>query len=427
MEIRAFRGWRYRPDDDGDVSDFIAPPYDILSGQDKIQLLTRSDKNIVAVDMPHVPPSSLGPDETYQQAARRLADWQEHGVLTREAKPALYAYEQEFSWAGKTYTRRAILCSVRATEPGRDVIPHEHTFAGPTADRLRLTQCTRTQLSPIFGFYRDPSGTAAAMLAEATAGAADAHGQLGEVSEKLWVIRDAKWIAQFTATLRDQPVFIADGHHRYATALNYRDGLAAGGKLPADHEANFVLFALVARQDSGLLILPTHRIIRGLSAGFSMDALAAAAKEFRWQRADLPATDDADTFLRPYGGGAMAFIPAGASGAWIAKLTDPAAMRQAAGGQIEAWQKLDVAILHKLIVEKALRPWWTNNSAIEYTPSIPRLLEACKSGQASLGVCLQATGLDAVEAVASAGASMPHKSTYFYPKMSTGWVLKPLE
>jgi uncharacterized protein (DUF1015 family) len=102
-------------------------------------------------------------------------------------------------------------------------------------------------------------------------------------------------------------------------------------------------------------------------------------------------------------------------------------MRQAAGGQIEAWQKLDVAILHKLIVEKALRPWWTNNSAIEYTPSIPRLLEACKSGQASLGVCLQATGLDAVEAVASAGASMPHKSTYFYPKMSTGWVLKPLE
>jgi uncharacterized protein (DUF1015 family) len=427
MEIRPFRGWRYRPGPGGDVSPFLAPPYDILSGQDKQELLARSDKNIVAVDMPHVPPDSLGPDEVYQQAARRLAAWQTRGVLVREDRPALYAYQQEFSWAGQDYTRRAILCGVRATEPGRDVIPHEHTFTGPKADRLRLTQCTRMQLSPIFGFYHDPTGQAAVLLADTVARPPDACGRMGEVSEKLWVIHDEARIAPWAAILRDEPVFIADGHHRYATALNYCNALAAGGTLADDHEAHFVMFALVARQDRGLLILPTHRIIRHLSPSFSIDALAAKAREFHWRQTDLPPAADADAFLRPYGHGAMAFIPAGAKAAWIATLTDPQAMRQAAGDQLEAWRKLDVAILHRLIVEKALRTWWTGDSIIEYTPSMPAVLEACRTGQASVGVCLQATGLDSVEAIARAGASMPHKSTYFYPKLTTGWVLKPLE
>ncbi len=158
MEIRPFRGWRYRTGPGGDVSPFLAPPYDILSGKDKQEFLARSDKNIVAVDMPHVPPDSLGPDEVYQQAARRLAAWQEKGVLVPRGPPGPVRLPAEVPLGRRDYTRRAILCGVRATALGQDVIPHEHTFAGPKADRLRLTQCTRMQLSPIFGFYRDPAG-----------------------------------------------------------------------------------------------------------------------------------------------------------------------------------------------------------------------------------------------------------------------------
>jgi uncharacterized protein (DUF1015 family) len=426
MEIRPFRGWRYRLGADGDASAYLAPPYDILSAADKERLLARSPVNIVAVDLPHVPPNSLGPPEVYQQAARRLADWQRQGVLVQEDRPALYAYQQRFRWAGRTHTRRAILAGVRATPLGQDVIPHEHTFAGPKADRLRLTQGTRMQLSPIFGFCRDERGRTEELLKAAMAAPADAHGRLGEVDETLWVIRDDRRIADLAAALRDEPVFIADGHHRYTTAMNYRDGLAAEAALPPDHQAHFVLFALVAREDPSLLILPTHRIVRDLAPPFSVERLIARAKEFAWRQAPAPTGDDADAFLKPFGTGAMAAVPAGASCAYVATLTDADAMCRAAPDEADPWRRLDVAVLHTLIVDSALRPWWTDATSIEYTPSLPAALEACRSGGAALALCLQGTPLASVEAIALAGAAMPHKSTYFYPKLATGWVLKPL-
>lgn len=426
MEIRPFRGWRHRVGGNGDVSPFLAPPYDVLSAEDKDRLLARSQRNIVAVDLPHVPPNSLGPQAAYQQAARRLAEWQAEGVLVQEKRPAVYAYQQTFSWAGKTHTRQALLAGVRVTALGQDVIAHEHTFAGPKADRLRLTQYTRMQLSPIFGFYRDPTGRAARLVSEAMSAPVDGRGRIGGASERLWVIRDEPRITALAAALRDKPVFIADGHHRYTTALDYRDGLAAEGQLPTDHEANFVMFALVARQDPGLLVLPTHRIIRNLAADFTLQALIAAVKEFSWRQVALPAGDDADAFLRPFGPGAMAFIPPGAKEAWAGRLTDPDAMRRAAPEQTDAWRQLDVAVLHTLIVDSALRPWRTKTTSIEYTASLPGAVGACRSGGASLAVCLQGTALASVEAVALAGVPLPHKSTYFYPKVTTGWVLKPL-
>jgi uncharacterized protein (DUF1015 family) len=426
MEIRPFRGWRYRLAADGDASPYLAPPYDVLSAADKDRLLARSVSNIVAVDLPHVPPDRLGPPEAYEQAARRLADWQASGTLLQEDRPAVYAYRQQFAWAGRTHTRRAILAGVRATALGQDVIPHEHTFPGPKADRLRLTQRTRMQLSPILGFYRDPTGRTAELLSEIESRPADAHGRLGDVEEALWVVRDESRIAAFAAGLRDEPVFIADGHHRYTTALTYRDALAAETVLPADHEANFVMFALVAREDPGLLVLPTHRIVRNLAAGFSVEALVARAKEFSWRQTAAPSGEDADAFLRPFGPGAMALVGAGASCAHVAVLVDGDTMRRAAPDQTDAWRRLDVAVLHTLLVDSALRPWWTAATTIDYTPHLPAAIAACRSGGVPLALCLQGTPLADVEAVAMAGASMPHKSTYFYPKLATGWVLKPL-
>ncbi len=426
MEIRPFRGWRYRLGPDGDASAFLAPPYDILSAEDRDKLLARCQQNIVAVDMPHPSPDTPGPERVYRQAARRLAAWQKRGVLVQEDRPVLYGYQQTFRWAGKTRTRRALLAGVRATPLGQDVLPHEQTFPGPKADRLRLTQHTRMQLSPILGFYRDRAGRAAERLSAAMSGPADAHGQLGEVSEKLWVIRDERCIADLTTALAQEPVIIADGHHRYTAAVDYRDNLAAQGKLPRDHQAQFALFALVAQEDSGLLVLPAHRIIRGLGSDFSVEGLAGRAAVFTWQQAPMPAGDDAEAFLTPFGTGAMGFIAPGAKAAWVARLSDAEAMRRAAPDEIDAWRQLDVAVLHTLIVDSALRPWRTDRTTIQYTVDLQAAVEACRSGGASLAVCLRGTALASVEAVARAGASMPHKSTYFYPKLATGWVLKPL-
>ena len=437
MDIRPFKGWRYKARDIGGV---IAPPYDILTAQDKAAMLAANDKNIVGVDMPHVPPTGAGPDELYAQAARTIGQWKAAGVLVQDA-PAVYAYLQEFQWAGKTYSRRAMLCGIRATEFGKDVIPHEHTFAGPKADRLKLTQQSRMQLSPIFGFYNDPKGQASELLWSAARGEPDAQGVLRGVTEKLWVVRDAKVIAQIAAVLKPVPVFIADGHHRYTTAMNYRDELRSAGKIDDNHEANFVLFALVPQDDPGLLVLPTHRVVCGLKADFSMAKLAQAAKEFRWQRVQAKTEDlrDADAFLRSYGRTAMAYTygasaptAKGPGEVWVATLQDASAMAKAAPQELPVWRELDVAILHKLIIDQALAPWKTDQTNIEYTPDGLKVLAACcespAAGAASpLGICLQSTPLESVEKIALAGAAMPHKSTYFYPKLATGIVLKPLE
>jgi len=429
MEIRPFCGWRYCTKDDEDLSRHIAPPYDILSAADKQKLLGRCQSNIVAVDLPHVPPKGVGPDEAYQSAADLLGSWKSSGLLRRDPRPAVYAYEQTYRWAGKSYTRRAVICGVRGTKLGQDVIPHEQTFPGPKADRLKLTEYTRMQLSPIFGFHSDPRGEVAGLLAGACSTRPDAQGRLREVTEKLWVIDDVDLVRAISNALADVPVFIADGHHRYTTALNYRDKLLANGQIDKDHEANFVMFALVTRDDPGLLVLPTHRIVRGLREGFSVHKLARAAGEFTWRRRSVDEVDlsDTDTFLRRYGPGAIALMDASPAEIWIATLARREAMLDVAPDEPEAWRNLDVAILHKLIIDKALNPWRTDELFIDYTPEAQAVLAACNSGRAQLGICLQATALEDVETIARAGGVMPHKSTYFYPKLATGMVLKPLE
>ena len=428
MEIRPFAGWRYSTGADRDVSAFLAPPYDVLSAEDKQGLLARCETNIVAVDLPHVPPADAGPRETYESAADLWRQWQGSGLLAREEQDAIYACEQTFSWGGRSFTRLSMICGVRAAEPGRDVIPHEHTFAGPKADRLRLTECMRAQLSPIFGFYDDPSGIVAELLGSRTKERPDAYGQLGEVTEKLWAITDREVIGAVAAALRDEPAFIADGHHRYATGVAYRDALRAERGIDDDHPANYVMFALVAKDDPGLLVLPTHRIVRNLRTGFSVSKLARAADEFSWQRCSVDDSGlcDSGGLLGRYGPNAMAFLDADPAEIWIASLRDESAMATAAPDEPPAWRQLSVAILHKLIIDKALNPWRTAELSIDYTPDSRQVRAACESGRAQLGVCMQATPLEAVETLARAGASMPHKSTYFYPKLATGMVVKPL-
>jgi uncharacterized protein (DUF1015 family) len=429
MEVRPFRGWRYALDADRDVSPYLAPPYDILTEVDKRELLARCERNVVAIDLPHVPPREVGADADYEAAGKLLAEWRATGVLRQDDEPALYVYQQTYTWAGRTYERRALICGVRATELGRDVIPHEHVFPGPLADRLKLTQCTRMQLSPIFGFYDDPQGRVGELLSEAAAAEPVARGELRGVDERLWTIVERETIDAIAEALRRVPAFIADGHHRYTTARNYRRSLVRSGRLDDDHEANFVMFALVSREDPGLLILPTHRIFSNLHESGSVEALAKASPEFSWRKGKSGDVTPADVEAALAGAGprAMAFVSGRSTKIWVVELAEPKAMHEAAPGQTDEWRSLPPAILHKLIIERALQPWIVGQLGVEYTPEIAQVLEACRSGRAQLGACLPSIPVQAVETIARSGASMPHKSTYFYPKLATGLVLKPVE
>ena len=426
MEIKAFRGWRYHTAG-GQVGALIAPPYDVLAEQDKAALLAGDERNIVAVDLPHVPAKEAAPDEVYAAAAERLEEWKTSGLLVQDSLPSLYAYEQTYTWAGSTYARRAVIAAVRATELGVDVIPHEHTFPGPKADRLKLTQHTRTQLSPIFGFFDDPSGAASDALCSATAGEPDLQGELRGVGEKLWAVSDAETIEQVSSALRSVPVFIADGHHRYTTALNYRDGL---GPIATDHPANYVMFVLAAMDDPGLIILPTHRVISGLT-GFDIEAFVASTSDVMdYQAVHLRGEDlaDADGYLRGFGPHAMALAAGGdPTAGYIATPKDLAVMETLAPDESDAWRRLDVSILHRMLIDRRLGPAEGGEIPIEYVADGPAALQAVRTGGANLAVFLQATRLDAVKQIATEGGCMPHKSTYFYPKLATGMVLYPLE
>ena len=419
MEIRAIHGLRYTGTE---VSQLIAPPYDILSAADKAALQEQDSCNIVTVDLPHVPPSEVGPESEYQASAATLRAWMADGTLRRDERPSLYAYEQVYSWAGRSYRRRTLIAGVRVTEFGKGVWPHEKTFAGPKADRLKLTQVTQVQLSPIFGFYEDRAGLGALLDGVCTRQPSQ-QGSLRGVQERLWVIDEPSEVAAAVAAMKDQDIFIADGHHRYTTAMNYRATL---GELPPDHPANYVMFVLAAMDDPGLIILPTHRLISGL-AGFDMAKfLAGAGETLNLRKATLSPEQaaDADSFLKPFGAHAMALLCG--DQVYVGTPKDLAAMDAAAPEELPVWRRLDVSILHKLVIERGLAPFKGDAMRIDYTPDGQAALAAAVSGKAQLAVLLQGTPLADVKEIALAGAVMPHKSTYFYPKPATGLVISPL-
>lgn len=420
-EIAPFTGIRYDPTRlDGDLSAVIAPPYDVLGRQERDALLARHARNIVAIDLPHMPPGFAGPPEAYEHAARLLRDWLDDGTLIRERRASLYVYHQRFTHAGRKIMRRMFFARVRLEEFGRGAIfPHERTFGGPKEDRLMLTRATRCNLSPIFALYPDPGNDVATALN------ADEHdpscrGRLDDVDNLLWVVDDSAIIQSAVQAMADRAIFIADGHHRYETALMYRDELAAGsGGLPDAHPANFVLMVLCAMEDDGLLILPTHRLVVGLDA----DTAAASLQSATGVRI-TSATADADDPVAP---GTFRLFDGASGRAWQIEVNGPGILADVAPEHGEAWRRLDVAVLHHYLIDDVL------SAAVKTVqPLDVRYVKDAADGrrkareESALLIEMAPTSLSDLRRVCQAGELMPHKSTYFFPKLATGLLINPL-
>src|SRR6185503_287868 len=264
--IQAFRGLRYDLGHVGSLSDVITPPYDVISPEFQDELYKKHPANFIRLELNREEPGDNAQSNKYARAAKFLRNWRSEGVMQLDPDPALYVYHQTFTAAGQSFTRRGFMGRVRLERFGQGKIyPHEETHSGPKADRLLLTKATKANLSQIFGLYPDPQNQAQNLLEETVKGQTPhtATDHLGVV-HRLWPVINSKVITDVAAIMGPKPMFIADGHHRYETACNYKDFLAEQGKLDSEHPANFVLTQCVSMNDPGLLVLPTHRLFRGV-------------------------------------------------------------------------------------------------------------------------------------------------------------------
>jgi uncharacterized protein (DUF1015 family) len=412
LDVRPFAAIRYNARRFGhDLSRVIAPPYDVLDESDKAALLAADPHNIVAVDLPHVPPKDAGPTEVYDRSAGLLRQWLAEGVLVRENQPALYVYHQTFEQDGRTYTRKKFIARLRLAAFSEGVIlPHERTFGGPKDDRLALMKATRCNLSPIFGLYSDDQNSVGAALAGAIQRPPDCVATLENVENRVWVVPEKDTIDRVAAEMRTRKVYIADGHHRYATALLYRDDLAGRtGGLSADHPANFVMFVLASMDDPGCVILPYHRVIGGLPLDTLLDA---------WSDGVSPAPVNKVHDLRLWDA---------ASGREVKlAFTDRAILRTLEKGEVAPWYDLDYAYLHRYLIDELLSKKRTLVPDVHYAKSERQARQLAREHR-GVALLVNATPMVHLRAVSDAGGLMPQKSTYFHPKLATGLTIHPLE
>jgi len=420
-EVRPFSAIRYdHTRRGGDLSDVIAPPYDVLEQADKDALLARSDRNIVAIDLPHVPPKSLGPPEAYERSARTLAAWLRDGTLVREQGPALYVYHQAFEHGGRRYVRRKFIARVRLVpfEEGV-VLPHEQTFGGPKEDRLALTKATRCNVSPVFALYADPENAVGKALEPVTARPPDVVARMEEVENRVWIVTDPAVLASVAALLKPKQVFIADGHHRYGTALQYLQHLTErDGPLPPEHPARYVMIVLGSMDDPGSLILPYHRVLVGPDATLAAltRAWAAGCEEVKG-RGDRTAQGAVG-----HGAADLLLYEGRGEAERAVRFTNRAVLQRLEPDRSEAWRSLDVAYLHRYLIEELAAKL---RITVRYVKSADAARALVRQEQ-GVALLMNATRMEQLRAVSEAGELMPQKSTFFYPKLATGLALNPL-
>ncbi len=427
-ELRAFRGLRYQVDPAA-AGAVIAPPYDVISPQQQEALYERSPHNVIRLEY-----GKETGEARYRAAADALAQWRSGGVLAAEARPALYLYEQRFRHGGQSYTRRAVIGRVRLSPPEDGIIrPHEYTMSRPKADRLALLRATATNISPVYALVDDADGAFKSAIAALTvAPVIDAQDFVGQ-GHRLSVIDEPEAIARITAAIAARPLYIADGHHRYETALAYQreQQSVAGAAWPPDHPANFILMAITATDDPGLLILPIHRLVRPVrmpedlaaALGTTFDAVDAGSLDNAGARAALMAA------VRSASPPANVFGAAGITPGrlHLVTLRNRQAVEQMMPAEHPAaWRALDVNVLQYGILEPLLgidAAALAGGEHVEFSEDDDEAFDAVRHGAAALALLVNATRPEQIVAVADAGDRMPQKSTYFYPKLGTGLVL----
>jgi len=428
-DLRPFRGLRYS-ERAGSLADLVAPPYDVIDHEQHQALCRRSPYNIVRLTLDKgYSRDVLPPQAWYGEAARMLASWRAEGLLAADPRPAYYLYAQSFEHRGRRLRRKLLLGALRLEAYGSGrVLPHENTTPGPKASRLRLMQACKANLSPILAFFPDAAGEVNRALDEIAARPPKiAFADDAGIGHELWLVEDPSHQVALARAVADRPLYIADGHHRYETALAYRDAERAklGPGAPAELPLDFVLAACMSSADPGFVIRPTHRVVRwrpGLGASELLDQARRwfdvrplGERRLSQAMAVLDARRDEPLFI-VYGGKATGYL--------AMRLRDDDALRHAPFGPGSPLRRLPAAVLTYGLLGRLEE---LRAATVAYTADAERAVREADTQERTLACLLPGVRPAELIAVVNKGERMPPKSTYFWPKPMTGMVLRSLD
>ncbi len=435
--IEPFRGVRYNPDKVGDPNRVMAPPYDIISDKEQDELYAKHPCNVIRLELGRRSPADTEQDNRYTRSAADLRKWREEGVLVREEQPVLYSYFMDYrTREGKEKTLKGFLSRVLLEELDSGVVlPHENTLSGPKADRLQLMETTHANFSPIFSLYSNP-GMEAIEILDGSArktpciDVTDGDG----VRHRVWTVDSTQEIEKIRRVLADLPLFIADGHHRYETALNFRNRMREStGKCDGKQGFDYVMMYFSNMEEGGLTIYPTHRLVDHLQDFQLSSFLDQVAAHFEVRPYPYLKKQPFLRDLKEAGTDRHAFgLYTGESDdLFLLLLKNLDGIRPLFGRDLSpVLQQLDVTILHTVLLDHLLgigEEELKAQSNVRYVKETEDALHSVNDGDAQLAFLLNGTRVDQLREVSLRGEKMPQKSTYFYPKLLTGLVLNSLD
>lgn len=418
--IRPFRALRFDTEKAGEISSLVCPPYDIISEDERLAYLAENENNIIRLELPKG-------EDPYGEAGRTLKRMKDSGVLKIDEKPAVYVYEEEFTVDGVTRSFKGCIVRVRIEEFEKGVIlPHEHTLSKAKEDRFNLMKATNCNFSQIYSLYMDDEHAVTKRLEALCSGEPEQSLTDGEgVTHRLWTIKDEDEIRAIFNAFADKKLYIADGHHRYETSIRYRNYCRENGI--GNGAEDYVMMMLVDMEHPGLLVLPTHRIVRDLESFDAEELLNGCKKYFDLEEISR---EDIDAKLKEhYDAGDNSFVFVSGGKFVLMTLREKNAVSEKLEYICEAYCSLDVTVLHTLVLEELLgidQANMANQINLTYVKKTDDAIAATENGTAQCAFILNPTKVTEIRDVASAGEVMPQKSTYFYPKLITGLVMNEI-
>jgi uncharacterized protein (DUF1015 family) len=433
-EIRPFTGLRYNQSLVKDISTVICPPYDVISSALHEDLHARNVYNFIRLEDDKTFPDDTPSNNKYTRTAATLSQWLGKKILITEKAPAIYLHEHYFTLNGKNGMRRGIIARVRLEEWEKMIIrPHEKIFSADKEDRQKLLTTLRVNTSPVLMMYQDPERKINDTLVKETKKQPVIDTMIPEGDRhKVWAITDIATINMIAYAMNKQPFYVADGHHRYTSALIYsREQMAANPNLTPDDTVNFVMTTLVDFADPGLVILAPHRVVKGLT-GNALTELYENLNAY-FEITEIPADnsdiwDKLDTGMSKPGGIRLGFFGLGTDKFYALKLRDEAVLAEIMPQQSDIYRKLDVSVLDHVILNKILGLSIDGRTEprVSFSHDRRESMKAVQRGEQQFVFFLKPVKPELIKTVSDAGEIMPRKSTYFYPKAPAGIVVNTL-